>query len=54
VLGYDAPWTAADHAAGILKKYDPIALETFDRRLVQNELKKGFERHPELLPDGDA
>ncbi len=54
VLGYDAPWTAADHAAGILKSYDPIALETFDQRLVQNELKKGFKRHPELLPEGDA
>jgi FAD/FMN-containing dehydrogenase/Fe-S oxidoreductase len=53
LLGYDAPWTAADHVPEIME-FDPIGLETFDRRLVDNELKKGFRRHPELLPDGDA
>ncbi len=53
LLGYDAPWTAADHVPEIME-FDPIGLETFDRRLVDNELKKGFKRHPELLPGGDA
>jgi FAD/FMN-containing dehydrogenase/Fe-S oxidoreductase len=53
LLGYDAPWTAADHVAELMA-FDPIGLETFDRKLVENELAKGFERHPELLPDGDA
>jgi FAD/FMN-containing dehydrogenase len=53
LLGYDAPWTAADHTAEIME-FEPIGLETFDRRLVDNELRKGFKRHPELLPAGDA
>jgi FAD/FMN-containing dehydrogenase/Fe-S oxidoreductase len=53
LLGYDAPWTAADHVPEIME-FDPIGLETFDRKLVDNELKKGFKRHPELLPGGDA
>jgi FAD/FMN-containing dehydrogenase/Fe-S oxidoreductase len=53
LLGYDAPWTAADHVPEIME-FEPIGLETFDRRLVDNELKKGFKRHPELLPGGDA
>jgi hypothetical protein len=35
-------------------EFGPIAVETFDRRLVDNELKKGYERHPELLPEGDG
>jgi Fe-S oxidoreductase len=35
-------------------EFDPIGLETFDQRLVDNELKKGFKRHPELLPGGTA
>ena len=34
--------------------FEPIGLETFVRRLVDNELRKGFKRHPELLPDGGA
>jgi FAD/FMN-containing dehydrogenase/Fe-S oxidoreductase len=53
LLGYDAPWTAADHVPEVME-FEPIGLETFDRRLVDNELKKGFERHPELLPGGQA
>jgi FAD/FMN-containing dehydrogenase/Fe-S oxidoreductase len=53
LLGYDAPWTAADHVPEV-SEFGPIGLETFDRKLVDNELKKGFRRHPELLPDGDA
>jgi FAD/FMN-containing dehydrogenase/Fe-S oxidoreductase len=53
LLGYDAPWTAADHVPEVME-FGPIGLETFDRRLVDNELKKGFKRHPELLPGGDA
>ena len=53
LLGYDAPWTAADHVPEVME-FGPIGLETFDRRLVDHELKKGFKRHPELLPGGDA
>jgi FAD/FMN-containing dehydrogenase/Fe-S oxidoreductase len=53
LLGYDAPWTAADHVPEVME-FEPIGLETFDQRLVDNELKKGFERHPELLPGGKA
>jgi len=53
LLGYDAPWSAADHVPEIME-FEPIGLETFDRKLVDNELRKGFQRHPELLPGGDA
>jgi FAD/FMN-containing dehydrogenase/Fe-S oxidoreductase len=53
LLGYDAPWTAADHVPEVME-FEPIGLETFDQRLVDNELKKGFKRHPELLPGGQA
>ena len=53
LLGYDAPWSAADHVAEIME-FEPIGLETFDRKLVDNELRKGFKRHPELLPGGEA
>jgi FAD/FMN-containing dehydrogenase/Fe-S oxidoreductase len=53
LLGYDAPWTAADHVPEVME-FDPIGLETFDQRLVDNELRKGFRRHPELLPGGQA
>jgi FAD/FMN-containing dehydrogenase len=53
LLGYDAPWSAADHVPELME-FDPIGLETFDQRLVDNELKKGFKRHPELLPGGTA
>jgi FAD/FMN-containing dehydrogenase/Fe-S oxidoreductase len=53
LLGYDAPWSAADHVPELME-FEPIGLETFDQRLVDNELKKGFKRHPELLPGGNA
>jgi FAD/FMN-containing dehydrogenase/Fe-S oxidoreductase len=53
VLGYrDCP-EAADQVTEIMG-YEPIGLETFDRRLVRNELVKGFPERPDLLPDGDA
>jgi FAD/FMN-containing dehydrogenase/Fe-S oxidoreductase len=53
LLGYDDCPTSADQVPEIMK-FDPIGLETLDRRLVDNELKKGFKRHPELLPGGNA
>ena len=53
LLGYDAPWTAADHVPEVME-FEPIGLETFDQKLVDNELRKGFVRHPELLPGGNA
>jgi len=53
LLGYEDPPTAADQVPRIME-FEPIALETFDRRLLDNELRKGFKRHPELLPAGDA
>jgi FAD/FMN-containing dehydrogenase/Fe-S oxidoreductase len=53
LLGYDAPWTAADQVPEVMM-FDPIGLEMFDQRLVDNELEKGFPRHVELLPDGQA
>jgi FAD/FMN-containing dehydrogenase/Fe-S oxidoreductase len=53
LVGYSDCPSAADQVPWI-SEFGPIALETFDRRLVENELKKGFKRHPELLPDGDG
>jgi FAD/FMN-containing dehydrogenase/Fe-S oxidoreductase len=53
LIGYEDAPTAADQVPEIME-FGPIGLETFDRRLVDNELRKGFKRHPELLPDGDA
>jgi Fe-S oxidoreductase len=53
LLGYDAPWSAADHVTELME-FEPIGLEMFDQRLVDNELAKGFKRHPELLPGGQA
>ncbi len=53
LLGYEDCPTAADQVPQIME-FDPIGLETFDQRLVDNELKKGFKRHPELLPGGQA
>jgi FAD/FMN-containing dehydrogenase/Fe-S oxidoreductase len=53
LIGYTDPATSADQVPEIMG-FDPIALETFDRLLVDNELGKGFKRHPELLPGGDA
>jgi FAD/FMN-containing dehydrogenase/Fe-S oxidoreductase len=53
VIGYrDCP-TSADQVTEIMS-FEPIGLETFDRRLVDNELRKGFPERPDLLPEGDA
>jgi ferredoxin len=53
LVGYDGCPNAADQAPTVMQ-FDPIGLETFDRRLVDNELRKGFKRHPDLLPHGDG
>ncbi|HET6548914.1 MAG TPA: FAD-linked oxidase C-terminal domain-containing protein, partial [Solirubrobacter sp.] len=52
-IGYEDCATAADQVPEIIE-LGPIALETFDRRLVRNELVKGFPERPDLLPGGDA
>ena len=51
LLGYEDCPTAADQVPEIME-FGPIGLKTFDRQLVDNELRKGFKRQPELLPDG--
>ena len=51
LAGYDDCPTAADQVPAVME-FGPIGLETFDRQLVQNELRKGFKRHPDLLPEG--
>jgi FAD/FMN-containing dehydrogenase/Fe-S oxidoreductase len=53
LLGYEDAATAADQVPEIME-FGPIGLETFDRRLVRNELVKGFKRRTDLLPDGDG
>jgi FAD/FMN-containing dehydrogenase/Fe-S oxidoreductase len=53
LVGYPDCPTAADQVPEIMP-FDPIGLETFDQRLVDNELKKGFPERPELLPEGEA
>ncbi len=53
LVGYDDCASAADQVPWVMES-EPIGLETFDRRLLRNELIKGFKRHPELLPDGDG
>jgi FAD/FMN-containing dehydrogenase/Fe-S oxidoreductase len=53
LVGYGDCASAADQVPWVSES-GPIALETFDRRLVDNELVKGFKRHPELLPAGDG
>jgi FAD/FMN-containing dehydrogenase/Fe-S oxidoreductase len=53
LLGYDSADVAADQVPRMME-FDPIGLETFDQRLVDNELHKGFPRHTELLPEGGA
>ncbi len=51
LAGYDDCPTAADQVPAVME-FGPIGLETFDRRLVENELRKGFKRRADLLPDG--
>jgi FAD/FMN-containing dehydrogenase/Fe-S oxidoreductase len=53
LVGYGDCPAAADQVPWV-SEFGPIGLETFDRRLLRNELIKGFKRHPELLPDGDG
>ncbi|MGN6379476.1 MAG: FAD-binding and (Fe-S)-binding domain-containing protein [Gaiellales bacterium] len=53
LLGYPDPFIAAEQVGSIME-FGPIGLETFDQRLVSNELEKGFQRHTELLPEGEA
>jgi FAD/FMN-containing dehydrogenase/Fe-S oxidoreductase len=53
LVGYGDCPAAADQVAWVIES-DPIALETFDGRLVRNELKLGRKRRTDLLPDGDA
>ena len=53
LVGYEDCPTCADQVPTVME-FGPVGLETFDRRLVTNELRKGFKRHPELLPAGDA
>jgi FAD/FMN-containing dehydrogenase/Fe-S oxidoreductase len=53
LVGYGDCPAAADQVPWVMQ-FGPIGLETFDQRLVRNELIKGFKRHPELLPDGDG
>ncbi len=53
LAGYGDCPAAADQVPWVMD-FGPIGLETFDRRLVRNELIKGFKRHPELLPDGEG
>src|SRR5919197_3288966 len=53
LVGYQTPWAAGDHAPAMME-FGPIGLEMFDRRLVDNEIEKGFARKVELLPGGDA
>ncbi len=51
LAGYDDCPAAADQVPAVME-FGPIGLETFDRQLVNNELRMGFKRNPDLLPDG--
>ncbi|MHB1569941.1 MAG: FAD-binding oxidoreductase, partial [Solirubrobacteraceae bacterium] len=53
LLGYEDGPTAADQVPEVAQ-FGPIGLEMFDRRLVDNELLKGFKRKTGLLPAGEA
>src|SRR5206468_6895554 len=53
LMGYASADVAADQVPEIME-FGPIGLETFDRRLVDNERRKGFARRLDLLPEGDA
>ncbi len=51
LVGYEDCPAAADQVPWVAE-FEPIALETFDQRLVENERKLGRKRRTELLPDG--
>jgi FAD/FMN-containing dehydrogenase/Fe-S oxidoreductase len=53
VIGYHDCPAAADHVPEVME-FGPIGLETFDRRLVRNEMVLGRKRRTDLLPDGDG
>ncbi len=53
LVGYQDCPEAADQVPWVME-FGPIGLETFDRRLVRNELVLGRKRRTDLLPDGDA
>jgi FAD/FMN-containing dehydrogenase/Fe-S oxidoreductase len=53
LVGYEDCPAAADQVPWVMQ-FDPIGLETFDRRLVDNELRLGRKRRTDLLPGGDA
>jgi FAD/FMN-containing dehydrogenase/Fe-S oxidoreductase len=53
LVGYDDCPAAADQVPWV-SEFEPIGLETFDRRLVRNEIVLGRRRRTDLLPDGDA
>ncbi len=53
LVGYQDCPEAADQVPWVME-FGPIGLETFDRRLVRNEIVLGRKRRTDLLPDGDA
>jgi FAD/FMN-containing dehydrogenase/Fe-S oxidoreductase len=53
LVGYEDCPAAADQVPWVMDSH-PIGLETFDRRLVRNEIALGRKRRTDLLPDGDA
>jgi FAD/FMN-containing dehydrogenase/Fe-S oxidoreductase len=53
LVGYRDGPEAADQVPWVMES-SPIGLETFDRRLVRNEMVLGRKRRTELLPDGDG
>jgi FAD/FMN-containing dehydrogenase/Fe-S oxidoreductase len=53
LVGYQDCASAADQVTWVME-FGPIGLETFDSRLVRNELRLGRKRRTDLLPGGDA
>jgi FAD/FMN-containing dehydrogenase/Fe-S oxidoreductase len=53
LVGYEDGPDAADQVPWVMD-FSPIGLETFDRRLVRNELVLGRKRRTDLLPGGDG
>ncbi|MBV9421610.1 MAG: FAD-binding protein [Solirubrobacterales bacterium] len=53
LVGYQDCPEASDQVPWVME-FGPIGLETFDRRLVRNEIALGRKRRTDLLPDGEA
>jgi FAD/FMN-containing dehydrogenase/Fe-S oxidoreductase len=53
LAGYEDCPTAADQVPWVME-FGPIGLETFDQRLVDNELALGRKRRTDLLPGGEG